>query len=86
MMCLTKHLMYVFSDFCMVDATQMHVENLAMHYQGLSRASMYNFHLCSSSFTLCTVWYGMQSFGHSLGELVKCHLLHAGWLDWQCLG
>ncbi|KAL9970054.1 hypothetical protein ACROYT_G022368 [Oculina patagonica] len=55
----------------MVDATRMHVEALAMHYQGLSRASMYNFHLCSSSFTLCTVWYGMQSFGHSI------------WVNWS---
>ena len=23
---------------------------------------------------------------HSLGELVECHLLHAGWLDRKCLG
>ena len=74
------------SDFCMVDASRMHVENLAMHYQGLSRASMYNFHQCSSSFTLCTVWYGMQSFGHvnwsSVTYSTQDGLTGSAWGDW----
>ena len=36
-------------------------------------------------YTVCYMHF--LSLGcHSLGEVVECHLLHAGWLDRKCLG
>ena len=66
-----------------LDGTGMHVENLAMHYQGLSRPVKgfnHNFHIFSSSFTLLLVirWVNWSSVTYSTQD----GLTGSAWGDW----